>query len=232
MAPPAERPARRSAVLLAEHEPEVAELARRYLARAGLDVTVAATPQETIAALSERPAAAPVAPAPVDPAPVAAAVAVPIAPAPVAAVAPAALVPVPAPVLAVAVLDLTMPGLDARRLRRLLAARETPAASAPTPAIYLLGGTMRPRDVRAGAGECLRRPFSPRLLVDRVLSALPSPERHAPQAPQAPQAPYPRRPSAIPAAHVSLRSPIRPGSPVSPDNHRSPHSAPEHRQHR
>ena len=178
MAPPAERPARRPAVLLAEHEPEVAELARRYLARAGLDVTVAATPQETIAALSERPAAAPAAPAPAVPGP---AVARRPGPVPVSA-------PVSAPVLAVAVLDLTMPGLDARRLRRLLAARETPAASAPTPAIYLLGGTMRPRDVRAGAGQCLRRPFSPRLLVDRVLSALPSPERHAPHAPHTPAA--------------------------------------------
>ena len=134
MVPPAEPSARHPAVLLAEHEPEVAELARRYLARAGLRVIMAATPQETIAALCERSAAP-----------------------------------------AVAVLDLTMPGLDARRLRRLLAPRETPAAAAPTPAIYLLGGGMRPRDVRASADYCLHRPFSPRLLVARVLSALPSP---------------------------------------------------------
>ena len=133
MVPPAEPPARHPAVLLAEHEPQVAELARRYLARAGLRVIMAATPQETIAALCERPAAP-----------------------------------------AVAVLDLTMPGLDARRLRRLLAPRETPAAAAPTPAIYLLGGSMRPRDVRASADHCLHRPFSPRFLVARVLSALPS----------------------------------------------------------
>ncbi len=76
---------------------------------------------------------------------------------------------------AVAVLDLTMPGLDARRLRRLLAPRETPTAAAPTPAIYLLGGSMRPRDARASADHCLHRPFSPRFLVARVLSALPSP---------------------------------------------------------
>ena len=59
-------------VLLAEHEPEVAELARRYLARAGLRVRVTTSPAETTAALGERSAA-------------------------------------------VAVLDLTMPGLDPRR---------------------------------------------------------------------------------------------------------------------
>ena len=132
--PPAEPSARHPAVLLAEHEPEVAELARRYLARAGLRVIMAATPQETIAALCERPAAP-----------------------------------------AVAVLDLTMRGLDARRLRRLLAPRETPAAAAPVPAIYLLGGSMRARDVRASTDHCLYRPFSPRLLVAGVLSVLPSP---------------------------------------------------------
>jgi DNA-binding response OmpR family regulator len=152
VAPPPEPPARRPAVLLAEHEPEVAELARRYLARAGLDVTVAATPQETIAALSERPAAP--APAALSERPAALAV---------------------APAVAVAVLDLTMPDLDARRLRRLLAPRETSVAAVPMPAIYLLEGTMRPRDARAGADQCLHRPFSPRLLVARVLSALPSP---------------------------------------------------------
>ncbi len=134
MVPPAEPSARHPAVLLAEHEPQVAELARRYLARAGLRVIMAATPPETVAALCERPAAP-----------------------------------------AVAVLDLTMPGLDARRLRRLLAPRETPTAAAPTPAIYLLGGSMRPRDARASADHCLHRPFSPRFLVARVLSALPSP---------------------------------------------------------
>ncbi len=134
MVPPAEPSARHPAVLLAEHEPQVAELARRYLARAGLRVIIAATPPETVAALCARPAAP-----------------------------------------AVAVLDLTMPGLDARRLRRLLAPRETPTAAAPTPAIYLLGGSMRPRDARASADHCLHRPFSPRFLVARVLSALPSP---------------------------------------------------------
>ena len=42
------------AVLLAEHEPEVAELARRYLARAGLRVIVAASADDTVAALTRR----------------------------------------------------------------------------------------------------------------------------------------------------------------------------------
>ena len=121
-----------------------------------------------------------------------------------------------------------MPGLDARRLRRLLAARETPAASAPTPAIYLLGGTMRPRDVRAGAGQCLRRPFSPRLLVDRVLSALPSPERHAPHAPHTPAAlsastalSAPEAPEA-PSALITTAAPIATGSTGSIDSTASP----------
>jgi DNA-binding response OmpR family regulator len=126
---PADR-ARRSAtppraVLLAEHEPEVAELARRYLARAALQVTVAASAEETMAALTARSAG-------------------------------------------VAVLDLTMPGLDARRVRRLVA-----EPSAPTPAVYLIGASMRPRDLRVTANHCLRRPFSPRMLVSRVLSAAP-----------------------------------------------------------
>jgi DNA-binding response OmpR family regulator len=112
-------------VLLAEHEPEVAELARRYLARAGLRVRVTSSPAETTAALGERSAA-------------------------------------------VAVLDLTMPGLDARRVRRLLAS--PPVA---LPAVFLIGHTMRARDLRVSADACLPRPFSPRTLVARVRSAVP-----------------------------------------------------------
>lgn len=107
------------AVLLAEHEPEVAELARRYLARGGLRVHVTTSPDETTAALGERSAA-------------------------------------------VAVLDLTMPGLDARRVRRL-----------GIPAVFLIGHRMRPRDLRVSADSCLPRPFSPRTLVARVLGVLP-----------------------------------------------------------
>jgi DNA-binding response OmpR family regulator len=112
-------------VLLAEHEPEVAELARRYLARAGLRVRVTGSPDETTAALGERSAV-------------------------------------------VAVLDLTMPGLDARRVRRLLAS--PPVA---LPAVFLIGHTMRARDLRVSADACLPRPFSPRTLVARVRSAVP-----------------------------------------------------------
>ena len=150
-------------VLLAEHEPEVAELARRYLARAGLTVTVAANAADTIAALGEHSAAA-------------------------------------------AVLDLTMPGLDARRVRRLLRPRapHRPAAAAaqpgtrraaapevsPTAPVYLLGSGMRPRDVRVSADVCLYRPFSPRLLVTRVLAEVVTQgTRFTYAAPLAPSAP-------------------------------------------
>ena len=84
----------------------------------------------------------------------------------------------------VAVLDLTMPGLDARRLRRLVAEPPAPTSAptpaptpaptlAPTLAVYLIGASMRPRDLRVSADQCLRRPFSPRMLVSRVLSARP-----------------------------------------------------------
>jgi DNA-binding response OmpR family regulator len=142
-------------VLLAEHEPEVAELARRYLDREGLRVRVTISADETLAALGERSAA-------------------------------------------VAVLDLTMPGLDARRLRGLLAeprsrdpgssrdlgSSRDPGSSrdrgsgrnldgARMPAVFLLGGGMRPRDLRVAADRCLPRPFSPRMLVTRVRAAVP-----------------------------------------------------------
>lgn len=129
-------------VLLAEHEPEVAELARRYLARAGLQVDVTTSPDETTAALAGHRAA-------------------------------------------VAVLDLTMPGLDARRVRRLLAAPPGPPAppgprsraphAGPGPAVFLIGSGMRPHDLRVSADACLTRPFSPRTLVARVLAVRPRP---------------------------------------------------------
>jgi len=113
------------AVLLAEHDPDVAELGRRYLTRAGAHVTVTSGADETTAALAARRAA-------------------------------------------VAVLDLTMPGLDPRRLRRLL----TPPR---LPVLYLLSSAMRPRDLRVAAESCLWRPFSPRVLVSRVLALVPRP---------------------------------------------------------
>ena len=64
-------------VLLAEHEPEVAEMSARYLRRDGLRVRLVTAPELALAELSSGPDAA-------------------------------------------AVLDLTMPGLDPRRLRRAL----------------------------------------------------------------------------------------------------------------
>jgi DNA-binding response OmpR family regulator len=145
------------AVLLAEHEPEVAELARRYLTRAGAGVTITTEADETTAALAARTAS-------------------------------------------VAVLDLTMPGLDARRLRRLLsdpspAARSpqnTPASRLPT--LFLLSASMRPRDLRVAAESCLWRPFSPRLLVSRVLAVAPRPPQPPDPAPDSIRAPEPIAP--------------------------------------
>jgi DNA-binding response OmpR family regulator len=43
-------------VLIADHEPEVGEMSRRYLARAGLNPTVVTTPGEALAALAGREA--------------------------------------------------------------------------------------------------------------------------------------------------------------------------------
>ncbi len=49
-------PAYGAGVLVADHEPEVGEMSRRYLARAGLSVQVVATPGATLGALAERAA--------------------------------------------------------------------------------------------------------------------------------------------------------------------------------
>jgi DNA-binding response OmpR family regulator len=46
-------------VLVADHEPEVAELARRYLERAGLRVLVTGSPADTVRALAGQPAGEP-----------------------------------------------------------------------------------------------------------------------------------------------------------------------------
>jgi DNA-binding response OmpR family regulator len=105
-------------VLLAEHEPEVAEMSARYLRRDGLAVRLVTTPELALAELTSGPDA-------------------------------------------VAVLDLTMPGLDPRRIRRALR----------TPVIFLVAGP-RPRGLaRAGARRWLGRPFSPRQLVALVRDA-------------------------------------------------------------
>jgi len=185
-------------VLLAEHEPEVAELARRYLARAGLTVTVATNAEDTIAALGEHSAAA-------------------------------------------AVLDLTMPGLDARRIRRLLRPRaphRPPATAAqpgtrrgtapgvsPTAPVYLLGSGMRPRDVRVSADICLYRPFSPPLRVARVLAAVTLASRATPSAqggPPAQDGPSVQNAAFIrdaPSAPGTLFTHAAPLAPYAPGDH-------------
>jgi len=125
-------------VLVAEHEPAVAELARRYLAREGIDVRMTSTPVPTVAALAERRAA-------------------------------------------VTVLDLTMPGLDAREIRRGIAAddgaRRGRGHARAGSVIFLAGsGGLRPRDIGVSQDACLNRPFSPRMLVARVLEILRRPQ--------------------------------------------------------
>ena len=111
-----------TSVLLAEHEPEVAEMSARYLRRDGLDVRLVTGPELTLAELAGGPDAA-------------------------------------------AVIDLTMPGLDPRRIRRALR----------TPVIFLVAGSGGPRP-RGLAGRSQRRwlarPFSPRQLVTMVRDVL------------------------------------------------------------
>jgi len=118
--PPAD--AGRGSVLLAEHEPEVAEMSARYLRRDGLNVRLVTGPEPTLAELTGGPDAA-------------------------------------------AVIDLTMPGLDPRRIRRALR----------TPVIFLVAGSggPRPRGLAVrGQRRWLARPFSPRQLVTMVRDIL------------------------------------------------------------
>ena len=123
-------------VLLAEHEPEVAELSVRYLRRDGLRVRLVTSPEPTLAELTAGPDAA-------------------------------------------AVLDLTMPGLDPRRIRRAL---RTPViflvadAKAPRPrGLAIRGDAAGVRRDAAGARRWLARPFSPRQLVALVREVLADP---------------------------------------------------------
>jgi two-component system response regulator MtrA len=115
-------------VLLAEHEPEVAEMSARYLRRDGLRVRLVTTPEQALAELTAGPDA-------------------------------------------VAVLDLTMPGLDPRRIRRALR----------TPVIFLVAGLQgpRPRGLArggvSGSRRWLARPFGPRQLVAVVRDVLATP---------------------------------------------------------
>ncbi len=113
-------------VLLAEHEPEVAEMSARYLRRDGLRVRLVTTPEQALAALTGAPDDA-------------------------------------------AVLDLTMPGLDPRRIRRALR----------TPVIFLTAGPQGPRPrglarggLATGPRRWLARPFGPRQLVALVRDVL------------------------------------------------------------
>jgi DNA-binding response OmpR family regulator len=99
-----------------------------------------------------------------------------------------------------------MPGLDARRLRRLIIDQQKPQqtqeasqsqGTRPTqktppsrlPTLFLLSPSMRPRDLRIAAESCLYRPFSPRLLVSRVLAVAPRPAASHPAAPSQPTPP-------------------------------------------
>ena len=125
------RPPKREpvSVLLAEHEPEVAEMSARYLRQDGLRVRLVTSPEPTLAELTGGPDAA-------------------------------------------AVIDLTMPGLDPRRIRQALR----------TPVIFLVADAKAPRPrglaVRgdtAGARRWLARPFSPRQLVALVRDVLADP---------------------------------------------------------
>jgi DNA-binding response OmpR family regulator len=122
-------------VLLAEHEPEVAEMSARYLRRDGLLVRPVTTPERALAELTAGPDAV--------------------------------------PVFDLTVLDLTMPGLDPRRIRRALR----------TPVIFLVAGPQGPRPrglTRAGATgprRWLARPFGPRQLVAMVRDVLAAPAR-------------------------------------------------------
>ena len=135
--------ARRVSVLLAEHEPEVAEMSARYLGREGLNVRLVTSPELTLAELTGGPHAA-------------------------------------------AVIDLTMPGLDPRRIRRALR----------TPVIFLVAGSggPRPRGLAVrGQRRWLARPFSPRQLVTMVRDVLAQAQAQA-QAEAEPQAPPARGP--------------------------------------
>ena len=121
-------------ILLAEHEPEVAEMSARYLRRDGMAVRLVTSPEPTLAELTGGPGAA-------------------------------------------AVIDLTMPGLDPRRIRRALR----------VPVIFLVADAKAPwprglavRGDAAGARRWLTRPFSPRQLVALVREVLADPGKSRP----------------------------------------------------
>jgi DNA-binding response OmpR family regulator len=119
MTVPGPSPGARS-VLLAEHEPEVAEMSARYLRRDGLLVRSVTTPEEALAELTAGPDAGPVFDLPV----------------------------ADLPVFDLTVLDLTMPGLDPRRIRRALRTPViflVAGPQGPRPRGLVRGGTAGPR---------------------------------------------------------------------------------------
>ena len=122
-------------VLVADHEPEVGEMSRRYLARAGASVRVVTSPGPALTALAAAGAD-------------------------------------------LFVIDLTMPGLEAASVRRVLQ-----SAGGLGPIVYLLDRHgVRPRSLSDGLDyrrQFLARPFSPRALVEAVTELL-SPGGQAP----------------------------------------------------
>jgi DNA-binding response OmpR family regulator len=123
-------------ILLAEHEPEVAEMSARYLRQDGFRVRLVTSPEPTLAALTDGPGAA-------------------------------------------AVIDLAMPGLDPRRIRRALSSIAGSSIAGRTPVIFLVADARAPRprglavqSDAAGARRWLARPFSPRQLVALVRDVL------------------------------------------------------------
>jgi len=152
MTPPAARAGSRRprSVLLAEHEPDVAEMSARYLRRDGLLVYLVTTPEQALAQLTtELTGGQDAAAGGLGKSDAASG-------------------------LDLTVLDLTMPGLDPRRLRRALR----------TPVIFLAAGPQgpRPRSLAggpAGPRRWLTRPFGPRQLVAMARDVL----AEAPQAP-------------------------------------------------
>jgi DNA-binding response OmpR family regulator len=85
--------------------------------------------------------------------------------------------------------------------------------------LFLLAPSMRPRDLRIAAESCLYRPFSPRLLVSRVLAVAPRPAASHPAAPGQPTPPTvtgsPTSTSSTNSAN-STNSPTRIPIPTSP----------------
>ena len=122
-------------VFVAEHEPEVAEMTRRYLERAAIPVRVTGTAAGTLAMIGDRAAE-------------------------------------------LFVIDLTMPGLDLRRLRRAL------ITGAQVPVVFLVDShAVRPRGlsgVAIGDRRWVSRPFGPRTLVTAVTELLRPPRRPMP----------------------------------------------------